>query len=66
MRFINSKNKGAAIILVAGILLGFLLIFFVVAIDFSRMYYVRGELQKAADSGALAIVQIWAGWALFR
>jgi Flp pilus assembly protein TadG len=54
MRFGKLKNKGAAIILVAGITLSFLLLFFVVAIDFSRMYYVRGELQNAADAGALA------------
>lgn len=48
------KNKGAAIILVAGITLCFLLLFAVLAIDFSRMYYVRGELQNAADAAALA------------
>lgn len=54
MRFGKMKNKGAAIILVAGITLGFLLVFAVLAIDFSRMYYVRGELQNAADSAALA------------
>jgi len=48
------KNKGAAIILVAGITLCFLLLFAVLAIDFSRMYYVRGELQNAADTAALA------------
>ena len=48
------KNKGQTIILVAGITLGFLLVFAVLAIDFSRMYYVRGQLQNAADSAALA------------
>lgn len=50
----NLKNKGMAIILIAGILVGFLLVFAVLAIDFSRMYYVRGELQSAADAAALA------------
>lgn len=54
MRYGKMKNKGAAIILVAGITLCFLLLFAVLAIDFSRMYYVRGELQNAADSAALA------------
>jgi len=54
MRHGKMKNRGQTIILVAGITLGFLLIFAVLAIDYSRMYYVRGELQSAADSGALA------------
>lgn len=54
MKYDNVKNRGVATIVVAGIMLGFLLLFLVLAIDFSRMYYVRGELQSAADSAALA------------
>lgn len=54
MRYGKMKNNGVATIMVAGIIVGFLLVFAVLAIDFSRMYYVRGELQNAADSAALA------------
>jgi Flp pilus assembly protein TadG len=48
------NERGIAALLVAGILLTFLLLFFVVGIEFSRMYYVRGELQNAADAAAMA------------
>jgi Flp pilus assembly protein TadG len=48
------KNTGAIIILVAGVLLFFLLSFLVVGIDFAYVYYVRGEVQAAADSASLA------------
>jgi len=48
------KNKGAIAILIAGIMVPFLLLFLVVGVDFVYMYYVRGELQNAADSAALA------------
>jgi Flp pilus assembly protein TadG len=48
------KNKGVIIVLVAGILVPVILLFLVVGGDFAYMYYVRGELQNAADSAALA------------
>jgi hypothetical protein len=48
------ENKGVITILVAGILVPFILLFLVVGADFAYMYYVRGELQNAADSAALA------------
>jgi Flp pilus assembly protein TadG len=47
-------RRGQAEILIAGIIVVFLLVFFVVGIDFARIYYIRGELQNAADSAALA------------
>ncbi len=47
-------KRGQVTILVAGVMLVFLLLFLVVGIDFARMYYVRGELQNAADAAALA------------
>jgi Flp pilus assembly protein TadG len=47
-------RRGQVTILVAGIIVVFLLVFFVVGIDFARLYYVRGELQNAADAAALA------------
>jgi Flp pilus assembly protein TadG len=47
-------EKGVITILVAGIIVAFILMFLVVGIDFAYMYYVRGELQNAADSAALA------------
>jgi hypothetical protein len=46
--------RGQVTILVAGIMVVFLLLFLVVGIDFTRMYYVRGELQNAADAAALS------------
>jgi Flp pilus assembly protein TadG len=49
-----ANNRGIAVILIAGIMLLFLLLFFVVGIEFVRLYYIRGELQNAADSAALA------------
>jgi hypothetical protein len=48
---------GQVTILVGGIMVVFLLLFFVVGMDFARVYYVRGELQAAADSAALAGVK---------
>jgi Flp pilus assembly protein TadG len=48
------NKKGVATILIAGALLFFLLGFLVVGIDFAYMYYVRGQLQNAADAAALA------------
>ena len=48
------NNTGVVIILVAGVLLFFLIFFLVVGIDFAYVYYVRGEVQAAADSAALA------------
>jgi Flp pilus assembly protein TadG len=50
----SRSRKGQVSILVGGIIVVFLLVFFVVGIDFARMYYVRGELQNAADASALA------------
>ncbi len=47
-------RRGQVTILVAGIIVIFLLLFLVVGIDFARLYYVRGELQNAADAAALA------------
>jgi Flp pilus assembly protein TadG len=50
IRQINmNRRRGSVTILLAAILLAFLLLFLVVGI-----YYVRGELQNAADAGALA------------
>jgi hypothetical protein len=37
------------------------MLFFVVGIDFSRMYYVRGELQNAADAAAIAGADLLTG-----
>jgi Flp pilus assembly protein TadG len=50
-------RRGQITILVGGIIVVFLLLFFVVGMDFVRVYYVRGELQAAADSAALAGVR---------
>jgi hypothetical protein len=50
----SRMKRGQATILVAGVIVVFLLVFLVVGIDFARVYYVRGELQGAADSAALA------------
>ncbi|MBI5102913.1 MAG: pilus assembly protein [Nitrospirae bacterium] len=50
----TSKENGFATILLAGIMGLFLILFFVVGIDFARIYYVKGELQNAADAAALA------------
>jgi hypothetical protein len=50
-------RRGQVTILIAGIIVVFLLLFLVVGIDFARVYYVRGELQNAADSAALAGVR---------
>jgi Flp pilus assembly protein TadG len=50
----SMSRRGQVTILVGGIIVVFLLLFFVVGIDFARVYYVRGELQNAADSAALA------------
>jgi Flp pilus assembly protein TadG len=50
----SRSGRGQVSILVAGIIVIFLLVFFVVGIDFARMYYVRGELQNATDAAALA------------
>jgi hypothetical protein len=47
-------RRGQVTILVGGIIVVFLLLFFVVGMDFARVYYVRGELQSAADAAALA------------
>jgi Flp pilus assembly protein TadG len=47
-------RRGQVTILVGGIILVFLLLFFVVGMDYARLYYVRGELQNAADAAALA------------
>src|SRR3989304_2638642 len=44
---------GQAVVLVVGVLAGFLIFFFVL-IDFAYMYYVRGQLQNAADAAAPA------------
>jgi Flp pilus assembly protein TadG len=51
------NDRGVAVILVAGIMVAFLLLFMVVGLEFARMYYVRGQLQNAADSAALAGAQ---------
>jgi hypothetical protein len=50
----SRMKRGQATILVAGVIVVFLLVFLVVGIDFARIYYVRGELQNAADAAALA------------
>jgi len=49
-----SKDIGAVTILVAGVMIFFILLFLVVGVNFVYVYYVRGELQNAADAGALA------------
>jgi hypothetical protein len=54
----SGLRRGQVTILVAGIIVVFLLLFFVVGIDFARIYYVRGELQNAADAAALAGAKI--------
>jgi len=46
-------HSGQAVVLVVGVLALFLIFFFVL-IDFAFMYYVRGQLQNAADAAALA------------
>jgi len=48
------KDRGAVTILVAGVMIFFILLFLVVGVNFVYVYYVRGELQNAADSAALA------------
>src|SRR3972149_12109435 len=49
----NPGESGVAIILLV-ISLVFFLIFFLIFIDVAYVYYIRGQLQNAADSGALA------------
>jgi Flp pilus assembly protein TadG len=57
-KMMNARSRrGQVTILVGGIIVVFLLLFFVVGIDFARVYYVRGELQNAADAAALAGVR---------
>jgi hypothetical protein len=55
------NERGIAVLLVAGIMVAFLLLFMVVGLEFARMYYVRGELQNAADASALAGVKLIEG-----
>ncbi|MDA8433689.1 MAG: pilus assembly protein TadG-related protein [Nitrospiraceae bacterium] len=50
----KETDRGSITILLAGIMVAFLLMFLVVGIDFAYVYYVRGELQNAADAAALA------------
>jgi len=49
----NPGESGVAIILLV-ISLVFFLIFFLIFLDVAYVYYIRGQLQNAADSGALA------------
>jgi hypothetical protein len=53
MTSFNPGNRGITLILVAGLLFLFF-IFFIVAIDFAYVYYVRGQLQNSADASCLA------------
>lgn len=60
MRYFSKDNKGLrpgergiSLILVTALLF-VLFTFFVLAVDLAYIYYVRGQLQNAADAGALA------------
>src|SRR3990170_136494 len=52
-QYYRPGESGVAIILLV-ISLVFFLIFFLIFIDVAYVYYIRGQLQNAADSGALA------------
>lgn len=49
----RTGEKGVALILVV-ISLVFFLVFFLIFLDFAYVYFVRGQLQNAADAAALA------------
>src|SRR3972149_1285805 len=52
-QYYRPGESGVAIIILV-ISLVFFLIFFLIFIDVAYVYYIRGQLQNAADSGALA------------
>jgi hypothetical protein len=56
-RFIRGPHEGGAVILTVAMLMLFLLGFMGIALDFSRLFIVKTELQTAMDSCALAAAQ---------